>query len=228
MNHCLNTASWEPQLKSLTDNAYSQISNFTVSFKEVNREIVYAVMKYLDLSMVDLYRHYKTHTVVHASWGLFGRYVRTEKLLRMIKDRKDAPQLLAVDGLGGNLNSGPHFEYKAYMPNLTIGPEGAAVDYMDTFPEYKRKHVQTVRKMYEVLKDVEEPQKYVYSVMQTMCKEVSNKELPSLKEEVLDPTLLEKALDMYVTNMEKKEMEELFNHLKCKGEKRSSEDEHSE
>lgn len=218
-----------PQEQAMMQMAYDQISDYSVTFRDVRREVAFGVLHSLKTSVSDLYHFSKTHTTIHPAWLKVlemqaipvKRYVRTEKLLRSLKVQPFMSMLLAVDGLGGSLKVIPNFEYKNYTSHLVVGPD--TIDYMDDFPEYKRNHIRAVRKMYAQL-DVEEPEKYIYTILRDILKEV--RELPKLEEKLkpLTKNVYDRVLKAYLTNMEKKDLKAWFDSMRIRGEKRKFEE----
>lgn len=240
----LNPDDLKEVLRPIHNRVYEKINDFALPFQDVHRQIIFAILKCYNYSLEDLYHYMKTRTAVHPVWHqkllkfkdddgvLSEKYIRTDKLIRILKNNptENVEYLLAIDGLSGNLSAGPNFDYKRYLNNLVVGPEGERIDNMDYFPDYKRKHVQTIRKLYILLrKHTSEPgmEKHIYIIMKQIIQDEFLKELPTLEDgpKALPEDVYMEAIELYDLNMKENEVRDLVNSLRWRGEKRCSDEE---
>lgn len=225
--------------------AYGVRENDAVSLKSLKLILLSQVLESLGLDWNYLFALFKTHTPVHpeiarelsrvgeeeVSNAFAQLFVRTEKIARLARllnqSGVNADRILAVDGLGGNLEKGPSFEYKHYVANLKYGNRGHAKFFFDTDPEYKRTHAQTVRELYGKLAAAPVPRKQVYEILRGSFAEIARVNLPEIemsKDETLDKKLFRECSQFYVKMMGKENIEKLAKNLKkVRGEKRSLE-----
>lgn len=112
-------------------------------------------------------------------------FVSKDKLARIMKSlaqyKLNINQMLAVDGLAGNLNKEPNFEHKNYVANLRYGNKENEKTPFDVDPDFKRKHVQAVREMYNRLGNVPAPEKQIYEILRKSFEEMTNINLPEIE-----------------------------------------------
>ena len=215
--------------------------NDAVSFKTLKLIFVGEVLESLDLSWTYLISLFKTHTPVHpeiaremkeigdeeVNSALAQIFVRNEKLVRIVKgltqQGHDVEALLAVDGLGGSHS--PNFEHKYYVGNLRFGRVGDSKSAFDNEPEYKRKHVQTVRQLFKKLEKVPAPEKQIYQILRQVFHEIASVKLPEIEvEEKMDKRLQNECCQYYKQTMGKENIENLAKTIKRnRGEKRTLE-----
>lgn len=196
------------------------------------------VMTALGVKWKYLFNLFKTQSFVHSNIAkrimngeddvdslLAQGFVRNEKLLRIFKNVSSVnDQLMAVDGLMGNLSNGPNFDYKHYLQNLKIDEPKST---FDDEPEYKRKHVLMVRLMYKELVGITEPSKHIYNILREIFKMTLEVELPVLTDfnESLPENVKDNCMMIYLSHMLQNEIEDLFKSLKVRGEKRNGDEE---
>lgn len=215
--------------------------NDAVSLRTLKLILVGQVLEGLGLGWTYLINLFKTHTPVHPeiarelkelgdedlNGALAQIFVRNEKLVRVFRglaqQGHDMEALLAVDGLGGPHS--PSFEHKYYVSNLRFGRAGDSKSAFDNEPEYKRKHVQTVRELYKKLEKVSAPEKQIYQILRYCFHELAGVKLPEIEvEEKIDRRLQNECGQYYMQTMGKENIENLAKTVKRnRGEKRTLE-----
>lgn len=223
--------------------AHDVRENDAVSLRTLKMMLVAQVLETLGLDWNYAVNLFKTHVPVHPELAreltsvgdeevtnAFAQmFVRTEKIQRLAKllnqSRVNVDRVLAVDGLGGNLEKGPSFDYKHYVGNLKYGNRGQAKGFFDTDPEYKRAHVQTVRDLYGKLEKAPAPKKHVYEILRGCFAEMAKVKLPEIEmEETIDKKLQRECRDHYIKVMGKEKIESVARNLRrFRGEKRTAE-----
>lgn len=219
--------------------------NDAVSLRTLKLELVARTLETLGLDWNYVVGLFKTHVPVHpevarevrrvgddeASAALAQTFVRTEKVPRLAKQLgqagADMDRILAVDGLGGNLEKGPNFEYRHYAGNLKYGSRGQPKSFFDTDPEYRRLHAQAVRELYGKLEKAPARKKQVYEILRGCFAEATKLNLPAVemdKEEAIDKKLQRECAQFYTRTMGKENVESVARSLKrLRGEKRTFE-----
>lgn len=230
--------------------AYNVKENDAVNLKTLKLLLVGHVLETLGIDWSYLHYLHKNHTPVHPEMAkilmevgdedivntLAQGFVKNEKLIRMLKTLTshglNMDKLLAVDGLGGNLSNGPNFEQKYYVGNLKYGHMLDRKTIFDNDPEYKRLHVQTVRELYNALKDVPVPEKQMYEIVRKCIEEMANVKLPEVEfteEEMMDKKIQAECGRLYMESMGKENIISLAKSLKrFRGEKRANTERESE
>lgn len=110
-------------------------------------------------------------------------FIPNEKIARIVKQLAtrygdEMDELLAVDGLSGNLNNGPNYDYKHYIQNLRY-PKDAANVHVEEDGKIKQLHISAVRALYKHLSGrVKQPIKHhVYALLKQIVKNVNGVEL---------------------------------------------------
>lgn len=226
---------------------YNLKEDDAVSLKTLKLMLVGTVLEVLGLEWTYIINLFKTHTPIHPEIGkelkqlgdeevtgtVAQIFVRNEKLVRLLKvlgqHGKNMEKLLAVDGLGGNVTHGPNFEQKHYVGNLRYGDKNDPKMSFDLEPEYKRRHVQTVRDMYDMLGKVKAPEKHIYEILRRCFEEIAQVTLqpPEWEEhEKQDAKLWAKCGAFYMKAMGREHVENVVKSLKrFRGEKRTREEE---
>ena len=215
--------------------------NDAVSYRTFKIMLVSRVIEELDLTWAYLINLFKTHTPIHPEIAkelqkvgdedlhntIAQIFVRNEKLSRIIKgltqQGHDMDALLAVDGLGGP--HAPNFEHKYYVNNLKFGGKADSKSIFDNEPEYKRKHVQTIRELYTKLEKVPCPEKQIYQILRYTFHDMGCVKLPELEwDEKLDTLLQNECSQYYREVMGKENIENLLKTIKrTRAEKRTLE-----
>lgn len=245
MEH-LNTKSLHEQIQDLLHasiRAYNLKEEDAVSIRTLKLMLVGKVLEDLGLEWTYLLNLFKNHTPIHPEIGkelketgdedvissVAQVFVRNDKLVRLLKvvaqHGKNVDKILAVDGLGGNLANGPNFEQKYYVNNLRYGNKHDFKMYFDVDPEFKRRHVQTVRQMYNMLGEAPVPEKQIYEILRRCVEEMTKVMLPQLEwqeDELMDAKVQAKCGQFYIKTMGKECIEQLAKSLKrSRGEKRT-------
>ena len=215
--------------------------NDSTSMRTMKMHCVNAVLEYLDLGWGYLLRQFKTHTPVHPEIAkelvknnddelqciLSQIFVRNEKLVRIVKNMAqqglNVNQILAVDGLSGNITNGPNFEYKHYIGNLRFAKKGEPKCSFDEESDFKRLHVQTVREMYEMMQDTPVPSKHIYNILRKCFHQTVGINLPEIEideDESIDDELEGKIAIMYMNTMGREKITSFVKCLRFKGDKR--------
>lgn len=184
---------------------------------------------------------FKTHTPVHPKiaqemlkYGddemactLCQGFVRNDKLVRIVKQLAqreiNMDEILAVDGLAGNISNGPNFELKHYIGNLRFANKGEPKSNFDEESDFKRLHAQTVREMYRMMADTPVPAKHIYDILRKCFYQTVGANLPEIEfseEEDMDGELEGKIAIMYMNSMGREQMANLVKGLRLRGEKR--------
>lgn len=237
-------------MRGLRHVLYDRVAKGAVTFDEMNRCCFLVMCRGYDTTVGELYHFLKTHTPIHARFHerckeMTGeecepgtRFIRNDRLLRLLKTKQRAveerlgvsvDELLAVDGLGGNLGNGPNFEHKNYLANLVVGPEGEPADANNDHPECRRKHVRAVRKMYAALQGhakAADVGKYVYAILREVVRDDIKRELPPLGEELepLAESAHEDAMHVYYETMDQKDIRDYVASLRWRERKCSEEE----
>ena len=171
--------------------------NGAVSHRTFKIMLVNRVIKELDLTWTYLINLFKTHTPIHSEIvkklqkvgdkdlhnTIAQIFERNEKLSRMakglIQQGHDMDALLVVDGLGGP--NAPNFEHKYYVSHLKFGGKADSRSIFDNEPEYKQKHVQTIRELYKKLENVPSPEKQIYQFLRYTFLDMASVKLPELE-----------------------------------------------
>lgn len=209
-----------------------------VTLRTRKLNLITNIMNQCQLKWNQVYHIFKTQSFVHpkiaktlmngddeVEFILAQGHVRNEKLIRILKNYKnDVNQVLAVDGLVGNLSNGPNFDFKYYLHNLKFEEPKSLYD---DDSEYKRHHAIIVRLLYNELSEMTQPAKHVYNILREIFKDFVGSELPSLVDfnEALPKEIEEKCKNIYLGNITQSEIEELFKNLRWRGEKRTLDDE---
>lgn len=242
----LNSKILQDQIQDLlyaSIRAYNLKEDDAVSLKTLKLMLVGKVLEGLGLEWTYLINLFKTHTPIHPEIGkelkqigdedvtttVAQVFVRNEKLVRLLKvlgqHGKNMDKILAVDGLGGNVTHGPNFEQKYYVSNLRYGNKDDPKMYFDLDPEYKRRHVQTVREMYDMLGEVPVPEKQIYEILRRCFEEMTKVALPAIEleeNEEMDSKVQRKCGVFYMKTMGKENVENVVKGLKrFRGEKRT-------
>lgn len=230
-----NQTRFENLIKELEDLFGIRPSDLT-TYRSRNIHLVTSIMKKLRLKISWFNHLFKTHSYVHPNIAetlmngdeevetlLAQGLVRNDKLLKILKNGLH-DEILAVDGLSGNLYNGPNFDYKHYLQNLK---HESPQSHYDEDPKYRRKHCLLVRDMYKELKNVtNEPAKHVYSILRGIFKEVMDVELPPVKDmtETLPADVESRCTMTYLGRLTKKEVEDIFKNIKLRNEKKNEEE----
>lgn len=212
-----------------------------VSLKTMKLITVGLVMQEFNITWDFFLKRFNTHTPVHPKIAqellknadedticTFSQiFVKNKKLLNMVKklNPNDMNKMLAVDGLAGVISKKPNFNKKLYIGNLRFANKGENKFIFDEESEFKRLHVQTVRQMYEMLKDVTAPTKYVYDILTKNILDVAGVQLPMLEfteDERLNGELEYKIATMYMESMGRENLEKFVETLRIHQEKRSN------
>lgn len=186
---------------------------------------------------------FKTHTPVHSkiaqellkygddemACALSQVFVRNDKLVRIVKQLAQLDvnmnEILAVDGLAGNISNGPNFEYKHYIGNLRFADKGEPKSNFDEESEFKRLHVQTVREMYRMMEGTPVPEKHIYDILRKCFYQTVGTNLPEIEfkeEEAMNGELEGKIAIMYMNAMGRDRLKNVVNSLRFRGEKRTA------
>lgn len=247
-DHIENT--FDTQIRDLVHTVYKYYGDRDgdlINLRTLNLKFLGQVMKALGLTWTQVTQIYKNQIPVHPEIAreflnhgdeemesvLAQGFVRNDKLIRIVKQlssHEDSiiDELLAVDGLLGNISNGPNFEHKYYINNLRFGLIGPKSDF-DEEPDYKRLHAQAVRRMYVTLRSRNIPQQplIINTLLHQIIKDTVNVELPSISDNSIDVNeeLLEECKDEYFSIMHKKLIHELVKSLRRRGEKRTASNE---
>lgn len=231
------------ELLNSTVDAFNANGEDSVTMKTMKLHTVGTVLEKLRLGGWSfVLKLFKTHTPVHpkiaqelskygddeTACALSQCFVRNDKLVRIVKQmaqrEANMAEILAVDGLAGNISNGPNFEYKHYIGNLRFADKGEPKSNFDEESEFKRLHVQTVREMYRMMAGTPEPTKHVYDILRKCFYQTVGTNLPEIEfneEEAMDGELEGKIAIMYMNNMKREQMESLVKSLRLRGEKRT-------
>lgn len=214
----------------------------SVTMKTMKLHMVGMILEKLQLGGWNfVLKLFKTHTPVHPKiaqellkYGddemaciLCQGFVRNDKLIRIVKQLAQREikmkEILAVDGLAGNISNGPNFECKYYIGNLRFANKGEPKSNFDEESEFKRLHVQTVREMYKMMADTPNPTKHIYDILRKCFYQTIGAILPEIEfseEELMNGELEGKIAIMYMNSMGREKMAELVKSLRLRGDKR--------
>lgn len=214
-----------------------------VSIRTLKLLLVGKILESYGLDWTRLLAHHKTHTPVHPEWvkelqcdeevgNLLAQvFVRNDKLLRIVKTGKNVNQILAVDGLGGPY--GLNFDQKHYIGNMRFGSGNDS--FYEKGPDYKRLHVQTVRRMYAMLgEEVSVPEKQIYDILRRCFEEMGKTKFPKIEfepHEQMDEQLQGEVGRFYMSAMGEENIRNLIKSTglkKFRGEKRTQTDREQE
>lgn len=210
-----------------------------VSIKTLKLLLVGRVLESFGLEWGFIVNLFKTHTPVHPEMAkelqcdeevnnvLAQVFVRNEKLIRLMKvfahNGKNMNRLLAVDGMAYH---GFTFDQKHYIGNLRYGVSDDNT-FFEKGPEYKRLHVQTVRKMYDMLDGVPVPEKQIYEILRKCFEEMQRAKYPKVEfetGEMMDEKLQGEVGRFYMQTMGKENIQNFILNVTLKrfrGEKRT-------
>lgn len=223
---------------------HASLGNDFINLSSMKFEAAMDSLKTLGFSLDQLLKQFKTHTFIHPKiaqllmkngdedihCALSQVSVRNEKLARIVKNQMQqdglkTSEILAIDGLAGNITNGPNFEPKLYIGNLRYAYKDDTIDEEEN--DFKRLHVQTVREMYKAMRDVPEPSKHVYDILRKCFYDKFKTKLPGIEfdeDESMDGELEGKIANMYMNSMGIENMDNLVKSLRFRGEKRPSKD----
>lgn len=221
--------------------AYNTKENDVVTLKTIKLFAVGKVLEEFGIDWDHIFKLFKTHTPIHPSIAkelsqcgdeetaciLSQIFVPSEKLSKLVKklsqNKLNMERILAVDGLAGNIMNGPNFEFKHYIGNLRFANASEPKFYFDEETDFRRLHVQTVRKMYQMLKDTPAPAKHAYDILRKCFYQEIQAELPEMQfkeDEEMDGDLETEIGIMYMETMGKDNMDKLLKSLRYRVEKR--------
>jgi hypothetical protein len=203
----------------------------TMSVKSVKLKYATSFIKHLNLDLKEFVETIRTNIYVdpvnarqlmnHADYEIkriLGEgFVHRDELLSitesLAKQDKNVEALLAVDGIMGMVNKQPNFEYKDYLPNLTLTE-------LESCDSPKRNHTLVIRSIYRELEKsgfIENRPAIVYNIVRKAFKEtvvlpkVNDQQLPEDYEKVF--SMYEKCLAMYKEKMDNDSILNLCRHL---------------